>query len=456
MAGLVEKSLGTQSTKVKVLVDARSNSLVVSGDAGAVENAARIVGELDTRSDISPREMRILELKQGDAASTLVLVNNLLAELMKDLRGADYVVQSKIVPDAVGNRLIVTGPKEELKVVADVVERLDQAPEAAGGARVFKLLNADAMQVVGVVSNAMLKFDARNQPIRRVSISVERESNSIIVAGPRIDLKDAEAIIQRLDNEGLEPGTGATPGNSRARELKIMEVKSEDPDALAALATRVFAAQNAGRTITNLVSITPEPNGKRLILLAPASVITQVETVITTLDSKAEAGGRELQSVDLKNASAAELLPTLQRIYTEQAQGKTTKPATIYPDGSGTRFTVYGTKEQATQVRQIVETLESQQRAPRETKVFEFGRLAEAQRLLPLIQQLYRDQMTNNPQAGPADAQMISDGKTGRLLVSARTNQMPQLEQLIARLQVNSPTNQLGRETRAFEVGNAA
>lgn len=456
LAGLVEKSLGSQSTKVKVLVDARSNSLVVSGDATAVESAAKIISELDTRADSAPREMRVLELKQGDASSTLSMVTSLFTELMKDRRGPEYVVQSRLIPDAAGNRIIATGPGEELKVVQEVIERLDQAPEAAGGARVFKLVNADAMHVIGVVSNAMLKFDARNQPLRRISISAERESNSIIIAGARNDLKDAEAIIQRLDNEGLEPGTGATPGSSRVRELKIIEVKAEDPDALAALATKVFTAQNAGRTITNLVSITVEPNGKRLIVLAPATVLPQVETVITTLDAKPEAGARELQSVELKNANAAELLPIVQRIYTEQSQGRTSKPATIYPDSTGNRFTVYGNKEQAAQIRQIVETLESQSRVPRETRVVDLGRLAEAQRILPLAQQLYRDQVSSSPQAGPADAQLVSDGRTGRLIVSARTNQIAAIEQIISRLQVASVTNQPARETKAIEVGNAA
>jgi type II secretory pathway component GspD/PulD (secretin) len=459
LAGLVEKSLGSQSTKVKVLTDARSNSLVVSGEASAVDAAAKIINDLDTRSDSSPKEMRIFELKQGEAASTSTLVNSLFAELMKDKRGPDYVVQTKIVPDAAANRLIATGPKEELSLINDLVERLDQAPEATGGAKVFKLVNADAVQVVGVLSNVMLKFDARNQPIRRVSLSADRESNSIIVTGQRNDLRDAESIIQRIDNEGFDPSTGGGGGGfatSRARELKIIEVKSEDPDALAALAMKVFTAQNTGRTITNLVSITVEPNGKRLIVLAPPNVLPQVETAITTLDAKSDSGVRELQNIDLKNASATELLPAVQRIYTEQSQGKTGRPATIYPDASGTRFTVYGTKEQAAQIRQVVETLESQQRAPRETKIFDLGRLAEAQRVLPLAQQLYRDQVSSNPQAGPADAQMVSDGKTGRVIVSARTNQMAQLEQIITRLQLSSTTNLIARETKALDVGNAA
>lgn len=454
LAALVEKSLNAQQQQVKVLVDARSNSLVVSGDTAAVEAAAQVISQLDTRSESGPREMRILELKQGDANSALTLVNNLFTEMMKDKRGPEYAVQTRLMADAASNRLIATGPREELEVVKGVVEQIDSAPEAAGGARVFKLVNADAMQVIGVVSNAMLKFDARNQPLRRVSISAERESNSIIVSGPRNDLKDAETIIQRLDNEGLEGIPGGTAG--KARELKIVDVRADDPDALAALATRVFTAQNAGRTITNLVSITPEPNGKRLIVLAPAAVLPQVETVITTLDSKADQGARELQTIELKNATATELLPAVQRIYTEQSQGRTTKPATIYPDAAGTRFTVFGTKDQAAQIRQIVEALESQGRAPRETKVFELGKLAEAQRVLTLAQQLYRDQIAANPSAGAPDAQMVSDGRTGRIIVSARTNQLAAIEALFSQLQSGAATNPAPRETRAFEVGTPA
>lgn len=456
LAALVEKSVNAQQQQVKVQVDARSNSLVVTGDSTAVDAAAQIIAQLDTRSESGPREMRILELKQGDANSALTLVNNLFAEMMKDKRGPEYVVQTRLMADVAANRLIATGPREELEVIKSVVEQIDSAPEAAGGARVFKLVNADAMQVVGVVSNAMLKFDNRNQPIRRVSISAERESNSIIVSGPRNDLKDAETIILRLDNEGLEGIPGGATAAGKARELKIVDVRSDDPDALAALATKVFTAQNAGRTITNLVSITAEPNGKRLIVLAPAAVLPQVETVITTLDSKPDQGARELQTIELKNATATELLPAVQRIYTEQSQGRTTKPATIYPDAAGTRFTVFGTKDQAGQIRQIVETLESQGRAPRETKVFELGRLAEAQRVLALVQQLYRDQIAANPSAGAPDAQMVSDGRTGRIIVSARTNQLAAIEALFSQLQTGAATNLAARETRAFEVGAPA
>lgn len=264
---------------MKVLVDTRSNSLVITGDPSAVEAAAKIIRELDVPSDVQPREMKVIELKQADAAALATLATTLATDLLKSQRGAEYTPKGRIMPDPAANRVIISAPREEITLISQVVERLDQAPEAAGGARVFRLTNADASQVVSVVSNAMVKFDARNQPIRRASVSLDRDSNSIVVSGSRQDLKDAEGIIQRLDNEGGE-GLGGTGSGSKNRSLKMVEVVGE-PDTLATVATRVFMAQNAGRSVTNLVSITPEPNGRRLIVLAPDSLMAQVETVIS-------------------------------------------------------------------------------------------------------------------------------------------------------------------------------
>lgn len=455
IASLVEKSLNAQQTQVRVMVDARSNSLVVTGDSAAVEAASLVIAQLDTRSDVQPREMRIIELKQGEATSVASMATTLATELIKDQRGPEYIPQTKIIPDAAGNRLIVTGPKDELKTVAAVVEQLDQAPEASGGARVFKLVNADAAQIVGVVSNAMLKFDNRNQPIRRVTVSLDRESNSIIVAGPRNDLKDAENIIQRLDHEGVDPSDLTGPATGKARELKLIDVRSEDVDGLAALALKVFSAQNAGRTVTNLVSITPEPAGKRLIVLAPPTVLAQVETVVAALDAKPDQGARELHNIELKNATANELLPTVTRIYAEQTQGRSGKPASIYPDASGARFTVFGTKDQANAIRQIVETLSTQARAPRETRSFEVGSAADVQRLQPLVQQLYTDQWKEKPDA--ADAQILSDTKTGRLIVTGRPEHLKHIEGILSQLGTGAAKPRSdARDTRVFDLSTAS
>ncbi len=451
ISALVEKSITVQNQQVRVMVDARSNSLVVNGGPEAVAAAVQLIQELDSRPETAPKEMKIIDLRSGDATTIGPMISTMLADLMKDQRGADFAVQTRVVPDPGANRLIVTGPRDEIAQVTRLVSQLDQTPEQSGSARVFKLQQAQATMLAPIVSNAMLRFDTRGLPIRKVMIAADEKSNSLIVTGGRTDVQDAAVIIERLDGESETNDPG-----ERRRDLKILAVNTSDPDALAALAMRIFAAQNGGRNITNLLSITPEPSGKRLIVLAPPTMLNQIETVVLALDQPSDQAARELQAIDLKNASATDIFPTVNRIYEEQSRGKTVKPATIYPDSAGRRLNVWGTKEQVTAIRQIVTTLESQSMVPRETKVFDLGRLADAQRVMPLAQQIYKDQLANNPAAGPTDAQFISDGRSGRIIVSARQDQTKAIEDIFSRLQAGANTNQASRETRSFEVGTAA
>ena len=92
---------------------------------------------------------------------------------------------------------------------------------------------------------------SRGQAIKRVTVTADDKSNSLIVSGTRSDLQDAESVIEKLD--------GDTGGGSIARErvLRIFEVKG-DPEPLAAMVQKVFAAQNPGRNTNGLLSITPE------------------------------------------------------------------------------------------------------------------------------------------------------------------------------------------------------
>jgi type II secretion system protein D len=452
LATLVEKSVNAQSQQVRVMVDARSNSLVVNGEPASVEAASQIIQQLDTRSDTGPREMRIIDLRSGDAATIAPMVTSLFTDMSKDQRGTDYVTPTKVIPDSGANRLIVTGPREDIAQVTKLVQQLDQTPEQSGSARVFRLQTASAMTLAPIVSNAMLRFDARGQAQRKVTVSADEKSNSLIVTGGRTDVQDAAVIVSRLDGES----DGAF--QEEVRELRIVQVNTSDPDQLAGLAMRVFAAQNLGRNITNILSITPEPSGKRLIVLGPRPMLAQVEQVVTSLDQPADKAARELHSIDLKNSTAQELFPTVSRIYGEQSAGKSIKAASIYPDASGTRLTVWGTKDQATSIRQIVETLQlglGTNQSSRETRAFEIGTAADVQRLLPLIQQLYQDQWRNKPN-DPADAQIVGDARAGKIIVSGKPEHIKQIELIINQIgtsKARPPTE--ARETRVYDLTTA-
>jgi type II secretion system protein D len=442
---LVQTSLNAQPGQIKVLVDQRSNSLIVTGASDLVEAASKIVEQLDTPPNLQPREIRVIDVKSGDAAVITPMVTTLFAEMVRDQRGPNYVSQTRIVADSAGNRIIVSGARDELGQVAALVDQLDQPTQDAGGARVFKLNHARASDLASLVGNVMVTYDPRTRaPIRRVTVSADANSNSLIVSGARHDVADAATIIEKLDSEA----------EGKNRSFKIVEIQSDQPAQLAASVSQVFLAQHAGLISPGEISLTPEPSGKRLIVLAPMKWMPDVEQLIASLDHKSDNQLRELRMIELKNGTAAEILPIVIRIHQEQAQGRNARPASIVANATNTRLAVVGTPEQFEAIEQIVATIESERAPmPRQTKIFELGRLTEVHRVLPLAQQLYQTQIRSEPQAGPADAQMISDGWSGRLIVSARQDQMPAIEEIIQRLQ-RDLTAHSERETRTFELGS--
>ena len=83
--------------------------------------------------------------------------------------------------------------------------------------------------------------------------------------------------------------------------------------------------------------------------------------------------------------------------------------------------------------------------------MFEVGQPEDATRLLPLVQQLYQEQMKGG--ADVADAQILADERGGRLIVTARTNQLIKIEQIISKL-VTGKIEPKQRETRVYNLNS--
>ena len=135
------------------------------------------------------------------------MVTSLFTDIIKDQRGPEYKPQTKIVA---GHDRQPAHRHWQQRRIEDGRRawwsNWINCRKRPGMARVFKLTMADASTMVTVVSNAMVRFDARNRPIRLVSVSADEKSNSLIVSGSRAELQDAQAIIERLDGEGVEKG----------------------------------------------------------------------------------------------------------------------------------------------------------------------------------------------------------------------------------------------------------
>lgn len=442
LAGLLEKSLNLQEQNVKVLADPRSNSLVISGAAEGVKAASEMAEQLDTNPAMQPRDVRMIELKSADARNVAPLLQDLLADVMRNLKGSNYVLQSRIVAETNANRVIVTGTIDELQQVSTLVQQLDTTPQAAEGTRVFKLNSIGAAEMARIVSDAMMTFGPGERRRPRVTVSADARSNSLVVTGSRNDLQDVESIIEKLD--GGERRVG--------REVRVIELETDEPAKLVAVAQQVWNAQNSGRPGINEVSLTMEPSGRRVIVVAPGDLMPQVVQMISGLDQKPDGAPRGLQVVELNQPSAQAVLPVITRLIEEQARASKTRPPTIVSEASGRRLLVYGTDADAAAVRGIVTKLEGGLvNGNRQTRMFETGE--ETARILPLAQQLYREQMKDSAPGDPADALIIADEQAGRLIVTGRAEHLEKIGQIVEQL-LQGKTQGKERETRVYNLNS--
>jgi type II secretion system protein D len=452
ISSLIDQSINDQDQRLKVLIDERSNSLVLTGNTNAIGDAMTLIEQLDSRGErMEPREMKVIDLDKADPTEAATMVTTLAAEMLRDQHGSDYEAQTKVVADTVGRRLIISGPRDEIVIFTSIIERLDKSPGTASNSQIFMLHNTEAVNIAGIIERAMTTYDYRGRVQPRVTISADERSNSVVVSGPRADIKDAETIINRLDSESAIVGGGGGMSGRQSRELRVIDVNSGDAASLAILATQVFASQNAGNRLPEQVTFTGENANRRILVLAPGGAIEQAEKVVQALDGTPTGGQRELQTVPVPGARAAEILTTVQQLYSEQSQGSTEKPATLHAGPDGLSLMVFGSVAQATAIGKIVSTLDPQPAPTRVTKAIDVGSPAEAQRLVLLVQQLYTDQWKDKGEA--ADAQILADDRRGRLIITGRDEHVKQIEGIVTELGADAaPTTPGQRETRVFEL----
>ena len=447
MSGLIEKSFNTGPNrgKVNLLVDELSNSLILSGAERSVAAAEVVVRQLDTNNRQQPLELRILELRAGEAAKVGPLVEELFTALMKDRHGNNYKSRTTITVDENANRIIITGSKEEIDEIDRLVKQLDSTTRQSAGNRIFKIQAADAKTIADIINKTFVTKDYRGREQRRVSVAADEASNLLIVAGSPEDLQAVGMIVEQLD-----------VGNPNvAKEIKVIELPDDEGEELAKLAARVWGAQMRGVEGVNNVSFNHEPSGKRLIIVSPKEMIEQAEAVVNGLLVTPEASKREVAVVELDRASAATLVPVLTSAYQAKVDGLPGTPATILPGATDKQVVVMGTAVQIREIRQMVSELETpaDAKTDRISRVIKLGDTAEVERLQSLAEQVYMDRFKGSAE-NPADAQILADPAAQSLVVSGRNEHVKAIEEIVAELRLK--TKQPDRISRVIKLGDTA
>jgi type II secretory pathway component GspD/PulD (secretin) len=235
-----------------------------------------------------------------------------------------------VVAEPMSNSLIVTANAQNLVKVNALLAKLDT--EVAGGMRTELLLlkNAKAPDVAPVLAKMALSTGpvaaggrgalGATGGIGAVNVSADAGSNGLVISGPSADVD--KVIKMALD---LDKATGESI-------VKMYPLKNADvastvqalQDLFGSAARGAMGARGAtkGQADLSNITVTGDPAGRQVIVLAPAEKQELVAKVITEMDLAQSVDEVTVKIYHLINSDAVSVAPALSATV-ERAPGAT-------------------------------------------------------------------------------------------------------------------------------------
>jgi general secretion pathway protein D len=216
-------------SKTSVLIaHAHSGMLVITDFYSSITRLQEIIRAVDVPSDSD--EMVIIPLRYASAESVSKALTPLFAAAPTQKGVRPEVV--KVIPFERTNALIVFASKSSVERVRNLVAKLDSdVPRREGNLRVLYLQHANAEELVKVLMNLPdEKSGSKNTEAssgkatgapsapaisKEVKIVADKETNALIITGPREEYEVVEDVVKKLD----------IPRRMVYLEALIMEVK---------------------------------------------------------------------------------------------------------------------------------------------------------------------------------------------------------------------------------------
>ncbi|MBM4093858.1 MAG: general secretion pathway protein GspD, partial [Planctomycetes bacterium] len=283
------------STRVTVISDFRSNSLIVQASPRDLSEVAKLLEELDVESTPATIELRVFPLRNSLATDMQTVIRSALTaqgqtaqagfqtqqfqtptqtqtqnqtsrsvQIVGIDQKGNKIIESGILTDVTvtadvnANSLVVRAPARSMGLVAELIEQLDKVPAAESQIKVFQIANGDATNLASMLQTlfgqqvttgsigafsqtfgrtfgtgaGLVQSTAGESSLIPLNFGVDARTNSIVVSGSAEDLAVVEAILLRLDE-----------GDLRQRQLTVYRLNNAPAQYVSDALTQILTEQ---------------------------------------------------------------------------------------------------------------------------------------------------------------------------------------------------------------------
>ncbi|MFQ5734211.1 MAG: secretin N-terminal domain-containing protein, partial [Planctomycetaceae bacterium] len=342
----------------------RPNALMIISSKIALPAVEKLIQQLDRPVD-PQKEYQVFHLKTAVASQIVANLDALFqqaaaatgqqANAAANLRG--LATRVRAIADVRANAVIVEAAPNDMKIVANLIYRLDQEQiKSVSRVRVFRLKNAVASELAELINtsiqsvinpptltggqvggvgaggtssqalrdakSSILEFmtaDAgdrkrlvRSGILTDIRVTADPRINALVVTAPELSLKLMEALISELDQP-----------SALVAEIKVFTLANGDATAMLNLLQALFPSQTAGQAqqgqlgfqtagaddaSSGLIPLrfSVDPRTNSIIAVGGAGALRVVEAVIFRLD-ESDIRRRQTTVIKLKNSPVTEV-----------------------------------------------------------------------------------------------------------------------------------------------------
>ena len=209
--------------------------IVLTGNPKDVLKVQRIIDEIQRLSQQTQPKIEIYALKYVSGSQLTTLVQSIYDQTLAPRLG-----RVTITPLIKPNSLLLIGREEAVAAVIDLIQKLDKPLSPTSVFQVFPLKNASATVAATTVTNffnnaGILPGLSTSGLTSSVSVQADYRTNSLIVQASPRDLKQIEALLQKLDSD-------TSPA---VNEIRFFPLKNSVSDELAPVLQSAITGQAA-------------------------------------------------------------------------------------------------------------------------------------------------------------------------------------------------------------------
>ena len=183
------------SKDAKMVTNKDSNALVITDFRENIETVKSVVKFMTTGAN---KDTVIVDLKNIDATEAK---KNLEAIAKSKFNDKVETQKVTIVENKDNNSLVIIGEKGNINYLARYIKNVDNDTSLIKReSKVFSLKNVEAINVIKILDSVIGKKTYAD-PNRKPLISVDEESNAIVVMGPADEIEYISKLVTDLDRE---------------------------------------------------------------------------------------------------------------------------------------------------------------------------------------------------------------------------------------------------------------